>query len=303
MRPQELCSKFVGSMLSAALGDSMGASLHVRGNRELLKYTDDTAMMIAIAEALIESDGKINPQKLAWKFIEKYDQEPWRGYGPGPPKIFKLIKKGMGPLELDRKLYPGGSYGNGAAMRIAPIGLFFHDDFQALKAAVKTSCKPTHNHPLAVEGAMLEAFSVSKAVRTAANQVIDPVEFVEQLIVISSSEIYQYKLKAVMKLVQRETSRREIVKELGNGVESFNSVPTAIYCYLRKQDPLETIRFAISLRGDVDTIACMAGAIAGAHKGWEVLPGDLLKKLENREYIENLAKKLCELKLRLRGGV
>jgi len=295
MPQNELLSKFIGSMLAAALGDSMGATFYKRSREGMLRYTDDTAMMIALAESIIENRGAINPIKLAWKFVETYEKEPWRGYGPGPPRIFRLIKRGEGPLELDKRFYPGGSYGNGAAMRIAPVGLFFHDDIERLKVAVEASCKPTHNNLLGIEGALIEALSVAEALKIRRDEEADPKEFIEKLVPLASTDIYRRKLMKILELVQNGDPSK-VVRELGNSVEAFNSVPTAIYCYLRGKEPLKAIELAIQLGGDRDTIACMAGAIAGAHRGSEALPHDLLKRLENREYIMQLARKLYELK-------
>ena len=295
MPQNELLSKFIGSMLAAALGDSMGATFYKRSREGMLRYTDDTAMMIALAESIIENRGAINPIKLAWKFVETYEKEPWRGYGPGPPRIFRLIKRGEGPLELDKRFYPGGSYGNGAAMRIAPVGLFFHDDIERLKVAVEASCKPTHNNLLGIEGALIEALSVAEALKIRRDEEADPKEFIEKLVPLASTDIYRRKLMKILELVQNGDLSK-VVRELGNSVEAFNSVPTAIYCYLRGKEPLKAIELAIQLGGDRDTIACMAGAIAGAHRGSEALPHDLLKRLENREYIMQLARKLYELK-------
>lgn len=295
MPQNELLSKFIGSMLAAALGDSMGAAFYKRSRGGMLRYTDDTAMMIALAESIIENKGAIDPIKLAWKFVETYEKEPWRGYGPGPPRIFRLIKRGEGPLELDKRFYPGGSYGNGAAMRIAPVGLFFHDDIEGLKVAVEASCKPTHNNLLGIEGALIEALSVAEALKIRRDEEADPKDFIEKLVPLASTDIYRRKLMKILELVQNGDLSK-VVRELGNSVEAFNSVPTAIYCYLRGKEPLKAIELAIQLGGDRDTIACMAGAIAGAHRGSEALPHDLLKRLENREYIMQLARKLYELK-------
>ncbi|HDD39758.1 MAG TPA: hypothetical protein ENG21_00715 [Nitrososphaeria archaeon] len=295
MPQNELLSKFIGSMLAAALGDSMGAAFYKRSRDGMLRYTDDTAMMIALAESMIENKGAIDPIKLAWKFVEIYEKEPWRGYGPGPPRIFRLIRRGEGPLELDKRFYPGGSYGNGAAMRVAPVGLFFHDDIEKLKVAVEASCKPTHSNLLGIEGAFIEALSVAEALKIRRDEEADPKDFIEKLIPLASTDIYRRKLMKIPELVQ-DGDLSKAVRELGNGVEAFNSVPTAIYCYLRGGEPLKAIELAIRLGGDRDTIACMAGAIAGAHRGSESLPHDLLKRLENREYIMQLAKKLYELK-------
>lgn len=292
--------KFSGCMLSAALGDALGAGY---GSGAELRYTDDAAMMIALAEHLLESYGEVDPLKLAWKFLEAYEAEPWRGYGPGPPRIFKMIRRGEGPLELDKRLYPGGSLGNGAAMRIAPIGLLYHDDVVKLMEAVRASCKPTHNHPLAIEGALLEAYSVAIAVRLDPSEDADPKDFTEQLIQLPVSEIYQLKLKLIPRLIDSGADRMSIVRSLGNMVEAHNSVPTAIYCYLAEQDPARVIRRAIGLGGDRDTIACMAAAIAGAHRGIESLPESLLSRLENSSRIRLLAQNLYQLWLEIKKSM
>lgn len=287
-------------MLSAALGDALGAGY---GSGAELRYTDDAAMMIALAEHLLENYGEVDPLKLAWKFLEAYEAEPWRGYGPGPPRIFKMIRRGEGPLELDKRLYPGGSLGNGAAMRIAPIGLLYHDDVVKLMEAVRASCKPTHNHPLAIEGALLEAYSVAIAVRLDPSEDADPKDFTEQLIQLPVSEIYQLKLKLIPRLIDSGADRMSIVRSLGNMVEAHNSVPTAIYCYLAEQDPARVIRRAIGLGGDRDTIACMAAAIAGAHRGVESLPESLLSRLENSSRIRLLAQNLYQLWLEIKKSM
>jgi len=292
--------KFSGCMLSAALGDALGAGY---GSGAELRYTDDAAMMIALAEHLLENYGEVDPLKLAWKFLEAYEAEPWRGYGPGPPRIFKMIRRGEGPLELDKRLYPGGSLGNGAAMRIAPIGLLYHDDAVKLMGAVRASCKPTHNHPLAIEGALLEAYSVAIAVRLDPSEDADPKDFTEQLIQLPVSEIYQLKLKLIPRLIDSGADRMSIVRSLGNMVEAHNSVPTAIYCYLAEQDPARVIRRAIGLGGDRDTIACMAAAIAGAHRGVESLPESLLSRLENSSRIRLLAQNLYQLWLEIKKSM
>jgi len=300
----DLAGKFVGAMLAAALGDSMGAGLR-RGRDRILRYTDDTAMMIVIAELLIEDRGELDAAKLALRFAEAYEREPWRGYGPGPPRIFMMIKRGEGPLELDKKLYPGGSFGNGAAMRVTPIGLLFHDDLDRLRRAVSESCKPTHNHPLAVEGALIEAASIAKAVKLDPAARVDAKDFIEELVEeLDISEKYREKLEKIPRLIESDAGRRVVVELLGNGVEALNSVPTAVYCYLREQDPMRSIRAAMSLGGDVDTISCMAAAIAGAHKGVEAIPGEELERLENAEYIRRLAVDLYRVKAsRGRNGI
>jgi poly(ADP-ribose) glycohydrolase ARH3 len=101
--------------------------------------------------------------------------------------------------------------------------------------------------------------------------------------------MYRQKLAKIGALLNKVDKAR-VVAELGNGVEAFNSVPTAIYSFLsHTQSFEEAILFAVSLGGDTDTIAAMAGAISGAYLGVGSIPDKWRSKLENRAYIEELA--------------
>ncbi|MCM8762512.1 MAG: ADP-ribosylglycohydrolase family protein, partial [Candidatus Omnitrophica bacterium] len=115
-------SKFKGCLLGTAIGDALGAeregSFDISEIRDIgSRYTDDTAMMIGVAESLIICKG-VNGDDMAERFIHNYLREPWRGYGLGPPRIFNMILRNGRKWDdiLDRELYPGGSFGNGAAM-------------------------------------------------------------------------------------------------------------------------------------------------------------------------------------------
>jgi poly(ADP-ribose) glycohydrolase ARH3 len=91
-------------------------------------------------------------------FIWNWEREPWRGYGPGPPKIFRMIKSGVPWQEAASRLYGGkGSYGNGIAMRVAPVGLLYYDDLENLREVAYGSAEITHAHDLGREGAALQA--------------------------------------------------------------------------------------------------------------------------------------------------
>ena len=101
----QIRKKFLGSLLGAALGDAIGSSREghsMADESEIaamlpwsqpLRYTDDTHMTIGVAESLVECGG-LDGAHMAQRFVENYEREPWRGYGPGPPHIFRLIKKG-----------------------------------------------------------------------------------------------------------------------------------------------------------------------------------------------------------------
>jgi len=309
---ERLRSKFVGCLLGVAVGDALGASfeglppieagwVEVEGT---LRYTDDTQMTIGVAESLIENGG-FNGEHMAKTFIKNYD--PTRGYGPGPPRVFRWIKAGIPWNKAAKRLYGGmGSYGNGAAMRIAPVGLLYYDEPDKLKEIARQVSSITHTHPLGVEGAAIQAYAVALAVKTEPES-LDREAYIQKLLDLAESPVYRGKLEAVRELLRVNAPRSLVVRELGNGVEAFNSVPTAIYTFLSTETFKEAVLHAISLGGDTDTIASMTGAIAGAHHGEESIPKTWINALENgekgRTYIKNLAEELWRMKTQKRRRV
>lgn len=292
---RNLKSKFLGTVMGTAIGDSLGAKIEgFSGQREIReigpRYTDDTAMMIGVAESLIENKG-FDEEHLAKTFVENYDREPWRGYGPGPPRIFRMIKAGVKPKEAAKTIYLQGSFGNGSAMIIAPLGLFYCDNLVRLREIAYQSSRITHTHFLGKEGAALQAMAVALAAR-------EEPEFLKKLKELTKSDLYEKKLESIERLLNRKEERKEVIRALGNGVEAFNSVPAAIYSFLANQTLEEAVVYAVSLGGDTDTIGAMTGAIAGAYWGAEAIPGRWQDNLENREYLEKLAEKLWQIKVR-----
>jgi poly(ADP-ribose) glycohydrolase ARH3 len=307
MEKDTLKSKFLGSLIGTAVGDSLGASLegwhrfppeeiYARAeNRELLVYTDDTHMAIGIAESLIYNNG-FNGKHMADTFIENFDREPFRGYGPGPPRIFRMIKAGEDWNKASEMLYEGGSFGNGSAMRIAPVGVFYHDDFDKLKEVSYESSHITHAHELGKEGGALQACAVALAINLELSSRFESGDFLAELHSFAKHPIYKDKLTSIGNLLgQRDVQR--VVANLGNGIEAFNSVPAAIFSFLSNLYSFEdAVVYAISLGGDTDTIGAMTGAISGAYLGVESIPDKWMNKLENRTYLEELALKLWEIK-------
>jgi poly(ADP-ribose) glycohydrolase ARH3 len=262
---------------------------------ETLRYTDDTQMMIGVAETLVEC-GHIVEDALCTAFIRNFN--PLRGYGYGARSILEAMSAGQPWKVLTQTMFPGGSFGNGAAMRAAPVGLLFCHDLDRVADETKRSALPTHVHPLGIEGAQLYAQAVALAVRTPR---FEKKQFYRELILRAQSEEFHWQLKAATKL-----SRRHTIGFLGNGLEAHRSVVTAIACFTMTPDSYEdTVGRAIGMGGDTDTLAAMAGALSGAYLGVHALPADLANQLENdhkgRAYLEQLARKLYE-KYVLGGG-
>ncbi|MCO6042485.1 ADP-ribosylglycohydrolase family protein [Aeoliella sp. ICT_H6.2] len=296
--------RFVGCLLGLAVGDALGA--HFEGQptafmerkynsaRQLLHspppgeiwYTDDTQMAIGIAETLVRC-GRIENSVLCERFAENY--LPQRGYGRGARYVLEAMRAGHDHQYLAETLFPGGSFGNGAAMRVAPVGLMFRDDHPTVWREAHASSLPTHVHPLGIEGAQVLALAVALA--STADE-LDRESFFETIAERCTADEYSGPL--------RRAARLDHVRDLGlfgNGIEATASVVTAIAAFgLTPESYGETIGNAILLGGDTDTIAAMAGAISGAYLGVGAIPSELLAKLEDRKqgrtYIDQLARDL-----------
>ena len=300
-----LKSKFTGALLGSAVGDALGAPLEGYGmekvksvygeNIKMLsgRYTDDTEMMIGVAESLIENRG-FDGENMAAKFIQNYHAR--RRYGPGSKEVLRRIREGESWEVVSGKLFDGkGSYGNGAAMRIAPVGIFYYDNTDKLREIAYKSSQITHGHALGKEGAALQAFSIALAVRGTEKEAM-----LLELKEIVKSGIYKEKLRKIEALLEKEADKKAVIFELGNGEEAFNSVPTAIYSFLRFDCFKDAVVYAVGLGGDTDTIGAMTGAISGAYYGEGAIPEEWKKRLEEgekgRSYIRWLGEELHRVK-------
>ena len=307
----ELREKFRGALVGAAVGDALGARFEGMasvGQADLgrlteepgpLRYTDDTHMTLGMAESLVERKG-FDGHHMAGLFARNFKAEPWRGYGPGPPQVFHLLGQGEPWDEASRGLFGGrGSFGNGGAMRVAPAALFAFDDMEAVESLSRKTALITHSHELGIEGAALQACAIALALqRSVATGGIDPAAFVNELRAYVRAPEYLKKLERVGQLLALggPSHRGEVVAQLGNGIEAFESVPTAICAFLGTPDSFAgVVTYAISLGGDTDTIACMAGAIAGAYLGLESIPVQWRTRVEDSARLQELADSLLAL--------
>lgn len=296
--------RFEGCLLGLAVGDALGARFEGQSAEWIasrfsepqslidhppcneLWYTDDTQMMIGVAETLVAC-GQILEERLCEAFVANY--VPSRGYGRGARVVVEAMEGGRDYRHIAETHYPGGSLGNGAAMRVAPVGLFFRDDLSQVWKQARLSAAPTHTHPQGIEGAQLLATAVALASRS---DTFDANAFFSQLIDRCESGEYRQRLQLASKI---RTCRD--LGSLGNGIEAIESVPTAITCFaLTPNSYRDVIANAIFLGGDTDTIAAMSGAICGALVGVAGIPLHLLEMLEDnakgRSYIRELARKL-----------
>lgn len=333
-------SKFKGSLLGVVLGDCLGSPYEGEYNvskvvlqrffdkltgpyfkAPIHQYTDDTVMTICVAESLIEKKG-FDDKALAKRFVSEFYREPKRGYGANILEVFHKLKvqRFEDIWKPAKEQFDGsGSYGNGGAMRIAPVALYFNDNYKGMLDVAQKCTELTHTHRLGVNGALLQCAAIHQSLFLNPAKPLDVKEFTSNLIT-KITEIekqnsgldfehenpYRKQLDEMDRLLSQENVHDEEVENvLGTSIAALYSVPTAVYCFLRAQQPISnietqcpfqrTIQYAISLGGDTDTIASMAGAIAGAFYGHEVINKNLLKHCEGSDKVMEIADKLCSL--------
>lgn len=306
IRPEMRKARFEGCLLGLAVGDALGGLFEAQTPeglaerfssverlfaypQEELWYTDDTQMTIGVCEALLE-DYEIIEETLCKMFVTNY--LPPRGYGMGARAVLDAMEAGRDYRLEAENYFPGGSYGNGAAMRVAPIGLFFRKNYQRLWEQARLSALPTHLHPLGIEGAQLLALAIAIVCEM---ESFDRVRYFAELLKACESNEYRSKIRQAS---QVQTAAD--LTALGNQIQALHSVPTCIASFALTPESFEyAVGNIILLGGDTDTLATMTGAISGAYLGVDRVPPRLVNLLENRDkgrdYIRQLAVRLFEL--------
>ena len=292
-------------MVGSAIGDAIGEIAFTHPEKkslceiidriDKLIYTDDTAMAIGLAESILLKKG-IDQQHLGDTFSRNFFREPWRGYASGPPTLFSLVRHtGISYVEAARSLFEGmGSMGNGAAMRIAPVGLFFHQSERLYDEAC-ASAEVTHAHPVGKDGAAVLAWAISQAVKLNPEKEFPREGFIKPLIEFSITSEIREKMGLIQELIDGEISTEIAADRLGRSVAVDESMPFALYSFLRYSKSFEGCLLCSILNGgDRDTLGAMACAISGAYLGIEAIPKSWQDKLENRAFIEKLASSLAE---------
>lgn len=178
---------------------------------------------------------------------------------------------------------------DGAAMRVAPVALWAGGDVALAADLARRSAVVTHTHPLAIDGAAVQAAAVAMALADPSTEPVDPVGFLVDVRKIVAEEALAQRLDLVARLLEEADVTNEGGR-LGTGIEAHEAVPTAIYCFACHPDSFrDTIRLAISLGGDTDTIAAMAGAIAGACLGERAIPEPWIDRTEAAPTVRHLA--------------
>lgn len=227
-------------MLGAVIGDIIGSVYEFKNHRSKTfeplfhpeaRFTDDTVCTVAIADALVRG---ADPQSTLIAWCRQYAENG--GWGKRFAQWF-----------LDEDPKPYGSWGNGAAMRISPVGLLAKNEDEAI-AWADAATAITHNHPEGIKSARAVALTIHWALLKVA-----PGEIAERL-----TDRFGYDLDTTPEIIRVDYVRTE---------SAAGSVPQAIVCALQSTNYEDAIRNAISIGGDSDTIAAISGGIAEAMHG------------------------------------
>lgn len=252
-------------MRGAIIGDIVGSTREFKERVKIKEFeffpvgstfTDDTVLTIAVYDSL---KNNIPYEESFMKWVEKYLD---RGYGG---MFFNWI--------LSKKKEPYGSKGNGAAMRVSPVGWLFNTEEEVLNEA-KRSAEITHNSKEGIESAQAVAMCIYLSRKKKSKE--DIKRYIE--------ERFKYDLSKSVDEVRDTYEYNELAS---------TTVPECIICFLESNSFEDSIRNAISLGGDADTLACIAGSMAEAYYGldeeiWNkaklFLTNDMLEVLEEKNY-------------------
>ncbi len=300
----DLADRFRGVMVGTAVGDALGRPVEGQrrphldylddmvGRVAVVPYSDDTVLTVAVAESLLACDG-FDGADMARRFAEAWRAEPFRGWGGNVVAVFDAVLRGVPWEEAAGRQFGGaGSYGNGGAMRVAPVALWtFPDPDETIRLAARTA-RVTHTHPVGVEGAVIQAVTVQLAL----GEGFSTEALVDTLGRVVRTDPFRAKLAVLSECLDRVDDDYARL-HLGHWVAADDSVLTAVYAFASADGFEDAVRRAIRLGGDTDTIAAMAGAAAGARWGHGSIPAGW-RTVEDHDRLVALADRLHE---RLRG--
>jgi len=273
------------------VGDALGSQFFVPANYPLLKrrelpdapwqWTDDTEMACSVV-AVLAAHHRIDQDALARSFAEHHDFD--RGYGPAVNRLLRLVREGQDWRELAAALFNGqGSWGNGAAMRIAPLGAWYADDPEQATHQAEISAYPTHQHREAVVGSM--AVAAAAALAAAPDGPPEPETLLDGVIaLIPKSAVGQGLRRARDMLDYADAATVAAVLGCGRRTSAHDTVPFALWSAARSLADFETAFWTTAqVGGDVDTTCAIVGGVLAAGKAgappaaWvertEALPG------------------------------
>jgi ADP-ribosylglycohydrolase len=245
-------------------------------------YTDDTEMALALVEVL-SLHGHLDQDALAASFARRYRANPSRGYGGGAHTLLRQLTLGERWQEAAPALFEGqGSFGNGGAMRVAPLGAYFSDDTPTLVAQARASAQVTHAHPDGQAGAvaiaLAAAFFWNHRDRPAPSLGEPLLRFVLDHTPPSAT---RDGIERALSLHVSGGSLQQAIETLGTGyqVSSADTVPFCLFCIARHPGSFEDAFWStVSGLGDRDTTCAIVGGVVALHGEARIPPGWLASR-------------------------
>ncbi len=315
--------QFVGAILGLAIGDAIGYPCEFRERSQILQsfapngvtgpvgikdprwptppyimgdahapgtYTDDTQMTIAVALGLLDtpsgeldaSMSAIGQHFVTWSKSDDNDRSPGATCMTGCTNL----SQGMHWRESG----VADSKGCGSAMRVAPIGLLHAANQTRLLEFARASSLLTHGHDAALEGAAACALLVSRAMYgDSPQEMYDAVASA----CTGRSNDFDRCWEKLPGMIGHPPDVALSTEGLGESWVAEEAAAAALYCYWQSpSDFRQIVLCAANTDGDSDSIACIAGGIAGAALGASAIPSEWLEMLENAEMLRNLGKRL-----------
>ncbi|MFD6416531.1 ADP-ribosylglycohydrolase family protein [Streptomyces sp. NPDC060194] len=270
--PTERYLRALASLRGLSVGDALGSQFFVPANYPLLgrrelppgdwQWTDDTEMAASVA-AVLAVHGRLDQDALARSFAEHHDFD--RGYGPAVNRMLRLVREGGDWRELSAALFNGqGSWGNGAAMRIAPLGAWYADDPEQATHQAEISAYPTHQHREAVVGAM--AVAAAAAVVAGAPTPPRPGELLDSVIALLPRSAVTAGLRRARGMLDYDDAQTvAAVLGCGRRTTAHDTVPFALWSAARGLGDFTSAFWTTAqVGGDVDTTCAIVGGIVAA---------------------------------------
>ncbi|MFE4055107.1 ADP-ribosylglycohydrolase family protein [Streptomyces sp. NPDC059096] len=237
-------------------------------------WTDDTAMALALHRVLDEH-GTVEQDRLASAFALGYEADAGRGYGHGMHMLLPaLLERPQDWRTLAPGLFEGGSLGNGAAMRVAPLGARFADDLAEVTRQAVRSAEVTHSHPQGIAGAVAVAVAAALSVRS---------ELTVAAVARATPEGPVRDGLARAAALPFTTAPREAAELLGSGwrIRADDTVPFAVWTAARHRDDLTAALWSTAEGfGDTDTTCAITGGIVAARTGTGSVPAQWRERCE-----------------------
>lgn len=293
-------------MFGGAIGDGLGSAYE--GKKQPVELddaviwclTDDTQLTVATCEAIVMS-GKVEPERIAEHFARWFKRKKLTGLGGATTKALSELVQGGHWALVGRKGEMAA--GNGAAMRVAPLGFLLDVTSERDRVTVRDVCRITHHNDEAYAGALAVVSAVSLAVYGAWEGTTPLLERV-------AKQIPDTRVREQIETIGRapaDTEISSIAKQYGCSGYVVESVPLALFAAQSIKRGFRTmVTDVVRCGGDSDTNASIAGQIAGAVLGFEGLPSRFVARVQMQGKLEAAASgitKVAEKKNECCGGV